>query len=329
MIKMLKDNLLLTKESLKTRLFNNHRPPLAGNIIRHLGLKSVEKVICGKPNTLIIITKNLVIRIPLDRLSMARCRLNKIMLKRLNKTDISQYVPYFVENSRLDGQDYYCEERLNGAAIGIPLAKMDDLTVKAADFITGFHLETAKDIVINESYFKRLVSRELKKLSSYLCEEYKIKLLQIESLLKKQLFGKRFKTVWFQGDYKIENILFDTKRWQIKGIIDWDLSRKEGLPLLDILFLLAYQETIVIEKGVVTIFKNRFLNTDFNSFEKEVISKYLSTIKISEEFIRPMLIMFWLNHIVHRYRSLLSIDFPTRNEWMHEKVYNIIDTILN
>ena len=327
MLNTIKDNLLLKKESLKSRLFSSYKSPLADRLIRHLGLKDVERVIHGKPDALIVLTKDSVIRMPLDRLSAVRCRVNSRALKALMRTSIAEFVPDVLEGGIFEGRLYYREERLSGVAIDLPLSKMDEMVVKAADFITKFHQETARDIVINDANFKRLFGREFTRLYPYLNDDYREKLARIEDKVKKAVIGKPLKTVWFHGDYKIENVLFDTKTWQIKGIIDWDLSRKVGLPLLDIFYLLAYKETLA-KKSVVDVFTERFSKQDFTAFEKEIIEKHITSLAISTEFIEPLVVMFWINHVGLRYGIRPVEDKPAKSEWINKNVYDVINVIL-
>lgn len=324
----LSDNIMLLKDSLKTTL--SRHPLLSQNatanaLIKHLKLKNVQRIINGKPNTTVILTNDTVIRIPLDKLSETRCRINKLMLKKLSTTSISSFVPRFLEEGKFQNRRYYCETRLPGIAIDLPISNMDNLIEKAADFITKFHQDTSNDIIINESNYRRLFGREFQKLYKYLNDEYKTKLKMIEGGLKREMLGKQFKTVWFQGDYKIENILFDAKTWQINGIIDWDLSRQESLPLLDIFYLLAYKQTTLTKKSIVNIFLNKFHKANFTKSEQQIIDKYLGNIELNNEFIKPLLIMFWLNHVSQRFHSSLTDITPEKEKYLIENIYNVID----
>ena len=334
----LKDRAWIIKESIKSKvldapIFNKlEKKSLNINfsmLIKTLGLKKIEKVVNGKPNSIIIIADGMVVRVPLDKLTATRCRLNAKILRKLQTTSIAAFVPRILKSGKFQNYTYYCEEKLPGVTIDIPISKMDELVEKATDFITKFHQETAQPITIDEAHFKRLFAREISRLSPYLSSDYQAKLNQIERSLKQSLLGKPFKTVWFHGDYNVENVLFDTKTWQITGIIDWDLSRDEGLPLLDILYLLTYKESLITKQNVVDIFKNKLLTFGFNGQQQEIIDKYLQSLGISDELIKPLLIMFCINNISQRYRKeLCDIDLPDRKNWKNENVYSVIDAIL-
>lgn len=321
---------MLLKDSARSRILYSPRfnmSPAVDTIIKHLRLKNHVERIIKKTSTIVIITDGMVVRVPLDKVSAARCRLNKIMLEKLTKTTIASFAPRFLYVGKFADKVYYCEERLPGYAIDIPITRMDELVLRAADFITEFHQATACNIIIDETNFKKLFGREFKRSYPYLNDEYRAKAEQIEMLIKKQLLGKRFKTVWFHGDYNIENILFDIRTWQIEGIIDWDLSRRQGLPLLDLFYLLIYKDSLLSKDKVTAIFTDRFMKLNFNDIERKVITEYQNRIKISNELLTPMLVMFWVNHIVERYRQQLTDNSLQAGNWIRENLYNIIDVM--
>lgn len=318
MINTLKDNLMLAKESLKSRLVTTPRPELADRLIKHLGLRNVERVISGKPNTLIILTKDVVVKMPLDRESEGRCSVNNEMLKSLISTSITVFVPQSLDAGIFEEKKYYIESRLPGSAIDLPLSNIDEMVGKAADFIMRFHRETAKDIVIDRSSFKHLFGHYFDRLYPYLNDEYKTKLLKIESRIKGELIGESFKIVWFHGDYKAENVLFDTKSWEIRGVIDWDLSKIEGLPLLDILYLLFYRQYTLTKRSVADVLKDMFSGTSFEDAEEKIIRKYCSAIGINSDFRQSLLIMFWIHHV--------SVRYSVNNKTVYEIIEKIEDS---
>lgn len=345
MIKSVKDNVMIFKETVKAKMLRNQllrrfhpesndisktygeeKNEFIKDLIKSVGLKKIYRIIAGKPNTIIIISDDRVIRIPLDSLSAKRCHTNKIILKELSETNIAQFVPKFLGSGSYKEQVYFFEQRLSGFGLDIPLNRMNDLVEKAADFIGRFHRKTSNEINLNELNYNRLFSKEFERLSTYLDEEYSEKLKKVEKTVKQQLINQKFKIVWFHGDYKIENVLFDVKTWQIKGIIDWDLSKKEGLPLLDIFYLLTYKESLITGESVVNIFNNRFWNMGFNSLEKRIIDKYLGYVGISSELIKPILVMFAINHISQRYQQQL---IENSSRWVRDNVCVTIDRILN
>lgn len=301
---------------------------VARKAIKLLDIKNVDKVIKGWPDTVIIITDDKIVRIPLDELSLTRCRMNKKMLERLSESSICSYVPRFLNEGISEEYTYFCETKLPGYAVGtIPLNRINELILKAAEFITEFQKKTFKDIIVDNNSFKGLIGNDIKILTQYLDDSNKSKINQIEEKLRQQLVGKKIKTTWFHGDYKLDNVLFNIKNWKIEGVIDWDLSKQEGLPLLDIFFLLIYKDSMITGKNISDIFKNRFLKLQFNSAEERIIQEYLNSMKLTDVVIKPLLIVFWLNHIMHRYWQYLVTDMPYKEEWLSENIYEVIDVI--
>ena len=171
--------------------------------------------------------------------------------------------------------------------------------------------------------------RDPKRLKIYLDSESRLKLEYIEYVLKEQLLNKDFKTVWSHGDYKLENILFDFKSNNITGIIDWDLSRREGLPLIDIIYLLLYRHFTLAEVAVTEISHDRFLRLEFTEWEKKIILFYLDTVKLSEQFLKPLLIMFWLNHVTQRFGQRLQSNSQVSKDWLEKEIKPGIANIVN
>lgn len=328
----LKDKWIFFKWTIKSGIQNS---PLLNNnqsikrVIDNLGSHKVGKIINGKPNTVILITDKNIIRIPKDKLSNARCRLNQRMLLKLGSTGISAFVPRPSKVKTIHGMICYYESKLYGLSVDIPVSNLDRLTKKAAEFIINFHKCTAKEIIVDGLYFERLFAHDFRIISVYLNDEYKIKLEKIKQILRELLLGKQFKTVWSHGDYKIENVLFDPKKWEITGIIDWDLSRQSGLPVLDVLWLLLYKDFIITKNKVVDTYTNRFLKEDFNYTEREIISNYLKSLEITVDLMKPLLIMFWVNHYAHRFRQFLMDSSLRESDLFPQNINEVIDHILN
>lgn len=293
-----------------------------------VGIKKICKCIMGNPDTLVIIASDKIVRLSFDRLSRVRGRVSMMMLKALRNTMLAGYVPRHLSGGNFLGQPYSCEERLSGSVIEDSAPRMEILIRKAAELITRFHAQTRKMVTLDERPYRRLFSRDFFRLRPYLNEEYREKLLRMEEMLKKQLSGKEFYAVWRHGDYKIENVLFDEKTREISGVIDWDLSCRNSLPLLDIYYLLLYKDSLFSRKSIGRILRERALMMGFTPFEMSVIRGYAEEVKIADEFWRPLLWMFWVNHIVQRYQQQLLREETADSSWMRTEVYAVLDAII-
>lgn len=296
-------------------------------LINSAGITKPYKCIMGHPNTLVIIAKDRIVRLPFDRLSGVRCRVNRMALKTLENTAFARYAPRCLSGGKFFAQEYFSEERLSGIAIDEPLPQLEALSRKAVRLIVGLHKETRRNVVISENVYRRLFGREFQRLKACLNEAYGLKLRQVEDRLKKQLLGKEFCTVLFHGDYKIENVLFDEKNWEISGVIDWDLSRKNSLPLLDVLYLLLYKDSLTNKKSIGRILRERVIKMNFTEFENSLIREYAAELGIAEELLRPLVRMFWVNHVSQRYRQQLLCPEAAEPAWLQDEVYAVLDVL--
>ncbi len=329
--KAISDRWLILKDAVRSkfksiRVFKQYSE--VKKIVRLFEIEGIRKVVKGWPDTFIIVTKDKVIRVPLDKLSLKRCRINRVILEKLQQTCIASVVPEFLEERKVKENICFCETKLPGLAVGtIPLFKMEHMVRKAIGVLTVFNRETAEDITVDSRNFQRLIGNDFRRLVSYLGENNKEKLNQIEQRVKQQLLGKEIKTTWFHGDYKADNVLFNIKTWEIEGIIDWDLSKRKGLPLLDVFFLLIYKDSMLTGKSISYILKNRFFDGQFNSFERDIIDKYLNDFRLTDDIVEPLTVVFWLNHVVSRCRQVFVTDLPNKEEWLRENVYEVIEKI--
>ena len=109
---------------------------IAKSIIKHLGLQCINNLIIAKPGTTLVIADKVVIRLPHDEVNIKRCHINKEILNKLKNTGIaSSVVPRFLSEGEYKGQAYFCESRISGSAIDIPISKIDHMVNKAGDFI--------------------------------------------------------------------------------------------------------------------------------------------------------------------------------------------------
>jgi aminoglycoside phosphotransferase (APT) family kinase protein len=275
-------------------------------LAREAGLHGLRRCLMGHPDTLLLVGDDAIVRVPLNALSRVRCRQNARMLRRLQRTGIAGLVPALLRAGRHRDQEFYCESRIRGIAVDDPVPGMDGLVRQAAVFITEFHRATARDIVLDDRNFRRLVDRDCRRLAACLDADGRAALTAVRSVLAAAVAGRPFMTVWSHGDFKVENVLFGADRKSIAGVIDWDLARAAGMPLLDVLYLLLYKDSLMTGAGVFEIFRSRFLRGRYSASEREIIDAYLRRLGLTQTWVRPLQIMFVINHYACRLRQQLD-----------------------
>ncbi len=123
------------------------------------------------------------------------------------------------------------------------------------------------------------------------------------------------------GDYKIENLLFDPKTLQVTGIIDWDLSRKTGLPLLDLLYLIAYNRVIREAGEIETIFLDCILPGKFSEFERAARDEYIGKTGMDAGFADILTVMFWIHHVAYR------IEVASGEGRQKKNMFRVLDSV--
>ncbi|BAV34018.1 hypothetical protein SCL_1715 [Sulfuricaulis limicola] len=262
---------------------------LPGKVILSIG-------VAGKPGSAKIVI------FPLTTAVLARLRdeAGILMALREGNLRIRSLVPeYFLEGEVL-GQKYLVQQEIPGTSIDAAVPSLDKMTWRALQVLVDFHRETSQEVVLQEDLFGTLFSNPLHRVAQKLGPASALSLQRIEDILRSLLLGKRLRAVWMHGDYKIENLLFDPKSLQVTGVIDWDLSRKTGLPLLDLLYLIAYNRVIREAGEIEIIFLDCILPGKLSEFERAARDEYIRKTGMDAGFADILTVMFWIYHVAFR-----------------------------
>ncbi|MFH2138136.1 MAG: aminoglycoside phosphotransferase family protein [Candidatus Omnitrophota bacterium] len=295
------------------------------DVVTKMSLDEVNEIIIGKPFSAVILGKKGVVRIPLNHLTEVRGRINYRILNQLQRSSLASLVPKPIDSKIICGKACYLESRIPGIAYNLPRKELNELIKAIAELLTRFHKKTSNSIVLNESIMKRLFFRDTQRLILYCSGDSKKKLNDLTDAIKRELIGKTVQSVWSHGDYKIENILVDKRTHKIQGIIDWDLSVKEGLPLMDLIYLIIYGKVIFKGEDVSNLFLNDFLDGNIEDWEKKLISGYCKTIGVNKNLIKILFILFWINHITRR----LNQQLVKEEQWFQTNINNGVRLIYN
>jgi hypothetical protein len=84
--------------------------------------------------------------------------------------------------------------------------------------------------------------------------------------------------VWQHGDYKLENLILDPRSLEVVGVIDWELSRELGLPLLDILYLIVYDRNVNQMQAQENVYLTEVLPWKFAQDDELLLNEYLTAL---------------------------------------------------
>ena len=180
---------------------------------------------------------------------VARRRYEGELLSRLAglPADLASRIPRFCYEAEAGGAHVFVLQEFPGVTLDAPVAGLRVATGDAAHFITRLHLATRQATRLTPTRFAAVFGSALKTARSRYPALVGV-LGRLEAALQKSLIGAECPVVWMHGDFKIENVVVDERSFRLLGVIDWELSEPEGLPLLDLWYLLLYNR--MIERGV-------------------------------------------------------------------------------
>lgn len=267
----------------------------------------------------------LIVKLPLSDDSFARCRHESNILNDLQKTkiQISSKAPTFYYEGELDRQPFFVSSCVRGFSIDLPIKEMKRVLSNAAEILIKFHQDTSRETVINEEGFEELFSKPINTILQTIGNDKLKELIYIRDYLKDKAIGKKINLVWEHGDFYYENMLVNSKTLEITGVIDWEMSKKESLPLLDMFYLLTRSSMLFERKDFSMVIREKLLPLQLTDFEKNILNSYMQTIRIPGELTLSLLIMYWINHLIYRE------GIQMHKNWLDENLYKVIHFIKN
>lgn len=241
-------------------------------------------------------------RLPLTRHSLERCRQNTKAITAISggNTALSAMVPRLVDAGELHGQAYFVETAIKGAVADSRNPGIAGIIKDAVAVLTNFHLQTLRETVIDDAGFSRLFGGVFDLISPYVDAAARVDFDYITNAIKERVVGRTIPVVFMHGDYKDENIIVDAGDKRINGIIDWDLSAEEGLPLLDLCYLLSYRNLSDGNAALSEAIIDKLMPLKGDRVESGIIGNYCEELGINAEMVNPLIVTFWLHHIACR-----------------------------
>ena len=179
----------------------------------------------------------------------ARRRREAALLSRLAAlpADIANRIPRFYFEEEAGGAQVFVLQEFPGVTLDAPGAGLRTATREAAQFLLRLHMATRRPARLTAASANGMFGAAFETAR----ERYPAlvsTLKRLEEVLQNALTGADLPLVWMHGDFKIENIVIDERTHRLLGVIDWEHSEPEGLPLLDLWYLLLYNRQI--ERGV-------------------------------------------------------------------------------
>ncbi|KPK02988.1 MAG: hypothetical protein AMK71_00300 [Nitrospira bacterium SG8_35_4] len=270
-----------------------------------------------------------VLRIPYDTIAYQRLTNAYKAINSLKNSGGIHYpleLPELIAADSYAGQDYFLEKKVPGISAIELLNKPEKLTIlikDAAKIISEINQTCTKAVVVDDKIFETYFLHYFRAAEPYLASHRKI-LRKTVNYLRQMTFNRSLLFIFSHGDFNLGNILITPDSKRILGIIDWDKSEMNGLPLLDIIQLILSKYRFTRSWSIGTAVRKILLPEAFNEDDRKVIENYKHRYDICSEMYRGLLIMYWATHI---FRNLVESGGRKSGNWKKENIDDVLEYI--
>lgn len=212
---------------------------------------------------------------------------------------VSSYLPKVYRELPVDGRLIYAMSEIQGVTFDLPMAIVDDLSRRALDFILSFNRLTAHEQLMDESGYATTFTPIFDRARTTYPDLAPL-LSEINAIIKRSVINTSLVTCWLHGDFKLENLMFDRKTLRIIGVIDWEHARKNGLPWLDVLYLITYNRITNGEGNFFSVFRNVIAMQAFSEPETGLLQRQAEGLRLRSSLWAPSVALFFIHHIAFR-----------------------------
>lgn len=282
---------------------------------QQLKLKQVPRVICGyfvKPFGILLKISTgpatSMLRVAFDELANERYGMAAKVMKQLR--GVSQIIPEIILSGDYNGHPYQLESFFNGDNIESAfLQNTNDqkaVNAQAYDVLVKIHKSNPTKRQVDSITYNRYFGSVIETVSGYFSTQTSSIFFEINRYVEHQLSGKILPFVVNHGDYSVDNLMI--KNDVIVGVIDWEFSLLEGLPLVDLLFYIISvrkkKNSISLVKAMTDIYQLGGLDQE----EQNLIDKYCADFEISPGLVSSLAIMTIINFLYYRLDIKEEVD---------------------
>lgn len=250
----------------------------------------------------------------------ARRRREAELLSRLAAlpADIANRIPRFYFEEEAGGAQVFVLQEFPGVTLDAPGAGLRAATREAAEFLLRLHMATRRPGRLTAARAGGMFGAALETAR----ERYPAlvsTLGRLEGALQNALTDADLPLVWMHGDFKIENIVIDERTYRLLGVIDWEHSESEGLPLLDLWYLLLYNRQI--ERGVdfLVVVPELFPPGQFTGQDAAMCTDYVRRLGIPLPTLPALAGALILHHVTRR------MKYDPEDTWAMEALRAVLE----
>ena len=206
---------------------------------------------------------------------------------------LAALLPRYLGRIDVEGVQAFVQSTRPGVTCDLDLPGLSSLTRRAADFLVDLHEQTRDPAT--PSHAATLIC-SLCTAAMLRAPQLSDSLLALRTAVEKCAGQLNVPLVCMHGDFKIENVMYDQRSGALTGMIDWELSMPKGLPLLDLLYLLAFNRMIRGQSRSAALGALTAGDT-LEQQERDLTSRYLRRLGIPECQRLPLAIAFLCHDI--------------------------------
>lgn len=268
-------------------------------------------------------SSGMIIKIPMYPYSYQRLKKNAEVLEEIHAmTNVSERlircVPRSIARGGLLGEAYFVEELKPGVCgnrLKLSLPDRNRLIRAAVDLLTEWHQSHLKRVTVDEAVMESKFIKPFKEVCRFLnCDERSSRITRLTSVLRKMALGARMPLVWSHGDFSLKNLLVDESHLGVLGMIDWDLSARDDLPLIDLLHLLIRVKMKERRMAFHDVLCNCLFPVNLEAGEKRTVAEYADALSVDASLITPLSIMYWISRLHGHIGSSKNLDTAWVND---------------
>jgi len=289
---------------------------------------------CGR--IAVVFDEKKVIKIPLSSTALQSLRRSVEHTKdaRYHAPNKMRFVIPEILGNHLEDYPYYVEEKKCNGVLATNY-RMNMISYRkairnAVDFITALHVKSRRCVTVTRDEYDRIIGSKISFLRARSPSRYVPLFDRIESFISGSFIGKQIYLVFSHGDYWSGNMIVSGNDLNLTGVIDWDNSDHDQLPLLDIIHLISMRNKHITNKFFALYILYVLLPMRLMHWEKEIVHNYMREVGLSDKLWDVMIISYWMQRCYLWYQiDVSNPDCLTHDEkrWIEMSLYNVLGRI--
>jgi Ser/Thr protein kinase RdoA (MazF antagonist) len=263
-------------------------------------------------------------------------RLENEVLEQLHRdarlADFRRLLPVLLKRGELAGHTYLLMSALPGVdarRVVSDRSARERMQKAVAAAIGTLHRETARQVVVDDTLADRWISRPVARISTLGVRRVAGRgdgpLRRRERQLRAALLGRSLTVSRIHGDLSPGNIRVLPDGSVVTGILDWETSADDHLPVLDVIQLLLATR---VERGLGElgdVLRPLLKGECLKTAELELIERARAGPEAEAVTIPDLLVLAWLRHVAENLAR--SSDLYRHRWWIRRNIDNVVECL--